>query len=303
MKDETQRLYLIEACGGDSPWGYGGGGGGGRVAIFYNKTEPTDSLDASRRPYHDKLHLIVDVTGGKTQYCGTDGENGTIYVNWCHAGSFIDVTKGVCEPCKNGTFSTTKGVDECTPCLSGQYQDHEGETECKACSAGQYNDETGKALCKPCAAGTFQNETGSTSCIQCPIDTYQASINQVSCIPCGAGQFSELGAIACLDCPPGTYRENTTVPQSKSSCIKCPAGTHNPLYQSKSPEACVVCPMNSFAGEGSASCMACAFYQSSPLGADHCNFSLYFWIAIGSTGGLIVFLVILISMCYFCRRV
>jgi hypothetical protein len=306
MKDEFQKLHLIVANGGDSPWGVGGGGGGGRVSIFYNATAPPQYNTLSK-PYYDQLHLIIDVSGGisggeSLNECGSNGVSGTVYVNWCHPGSFINISSGICQSCTVGSFSPSKGSDDCTLCSKGQYQDQQGQSTCWDCPRGQFNDDIGQTLCQPCAAGSYQNRTASTICDQCPHDTYQSERNQYECIPCGAGKFSFEGATSCTLCPPGTFRENNSAPLLRSSCNKCPAGTANPNYKSISSLDCVKCPVNMYSGEGSSACLACTFYEMSASGSERCVFNVYFWAVLATTITAILAVITTLLICCICRK-
>jgi hypothetical protein len=276
MKDEYQRLNLIVAKGGDSNWGLGGGGGGGRVAIFYNASSTVTDL---YWPYRDQLHLIVNVYGGISNgQCGSNGEIGTLYINWCHAGSYVNVTDGKCIHCRNGTYSPDHGADICIHCAKGSYQDKEGQTNCNDCPEGKYNDDIGQSQCKLCPFGHYQNKTGQSSCEPCPADTYQPVEGQSKCEPCSAGRYSQPGATTCIACVPGTYRDNTT--KSIIGCALCPAGTYNTNYESASLKDCQPCPVNTYSGEGSRRCAPCLLFEYSDNGASRCNISPYVWIVL-----------------------
>ncbi|KAL0489587.1 signal peptide, CUB and EGF-like domain-containing protein [Acrasis kona] len=277
--------------GGDSQWGYGGGGGGGRVSILYNALNNTECTPM--------ISSIINSTGGLSTggSCTSNGDSGTIYINWCTRGFFVNTTTGDCEQCPFGEYTPADGMDYCMSCDAGKYQNETASTTCMDCPKGQYTSDQGQVTCKWCRAGQYQNKTMSSACNPCPKNTYQDQLGQDSCKPCGEGRHSEISSSTCLDCAPGTFRND-----SMSDCAPCPAGTFNKLYGQGSLQSCLLCPRNTSSSMGSDQCAPCMWFELSEPGSEHCKIAWFFWVGLGSTIGLLLLIVSVVMICCLCRR-
>ncbi|PAA61614.1 hypothetical protein BOX15_Mlig033701g2, partial [Macrostomum lignano] len=112
------------------------------------------------------------------------------------------ISAAMCRPlCKPGFYSDS-GLEPCQPCMQGSYSSSNGSTACMACPtdgdttpsvgtsnvsmcgalcpAGQFGKANGvnvtDNLCQPCPRNTWQNLTGQVSCNTCPEKLATAAI-------------------------------------------------------------------------------------------------------------------------------
>jgi hypothetical protein len=172
---------------------------------------------------------------------------------------------------------------------------------CAVCEPKAVNSTGGKimrwnaCMCESCPPGSVQFRVGQNACVECPAGWYQPSLGQTECVPCPSGTFNPAGGRSenCVPCPPGTYsrsdilayREATTKryrstatefdpTAGASSCVACPAGTHQPDVGGASEEECRACPAGTYSDAGAAACVLCpaGTYQPHPgsAGAGSC---------------------------------
>ncbi|XP_019628225.1 PREDICTED: sushi, von Willebrand factor type A, EGF and pentraxin domain-containing protein 1-like [Branchiostoma belcheri] len=143
----------------------------------------------------------------------------------CALGSFYNVSTGVCDLCKSGTFQDEEAQLECKTCEEGYSTvgDHATNfTECREiCKPGTFST-TGLAACKDCPEGLYQPYSQRQTCLTCPQHTttfYPGATSQDSCqMVYAAGSFSASGIEPCKPCPKGTYQPD----KRKKKCIECP---------------------------------------------------------------------------------
>jgi sugar lactone lactonase YvrE len=145
----------------------------------------------------------------------------------CNAGTY-DNTKGVCETCPSGLFSSA-GALVCSAtcpvgtlsvigsmclnkCPAGKWYNNT-LLQCNTCPSGTFYigpGATSKSDCMACGPGTYSG-IGSPSCSKCPVGTSFAGSQGTSvsvCTPCTTGQYSNVtGSTSCLQCPAGTMSD------------------------------------------------------------------------------------------------
>ncbi|CAG9323524.1 unnamed protein product [Blepharisma stoltei] len=104
-------------------------------------------------------------------------------------------------PCSNGTYGK-----DCDPCPEGHYSDTFGIEECKKCPKGTYNTFKGARTlneCYPCAYGSYASVEGSKYCDNCPAGTF-----------CPAGTAEPLlikDRVDFVSVQPKLYKQDSTI--------------------------------------------------------------------------------------------
>src|SRR5690606_27934305 len=80
-----------------------------------------------------KIAYALDATNGEGLY--------TCSGPLCSPGEFLDSTTETCQPCAQGTFTSTTTATSCSSCPSGSYQPDAGQTSCIVCDVGEFKTE------------------------------------------------------------------------------------------------------------------------------------------------------------------
>ena len=212
-------------------------------------------------------------------YCPDEGMTSAIK---CPKGTYCP-NKGMTEPikCPAGTYGDAAGKatkeEACKPCPATYYCPNEGMTDndkgkdtnsyknfvcaasdgkfsaagattCSVCSAGQYLDQK-EVKCKPCAKGHYSDKAGATACALCPVGTIQTEEGKSFCTTCSTGKSTD-NRLLC-GCVKGRYLDLTT-----EACVPCPVGTY--ADEPGLINQCKTCPNNaSTAATGSTSIGQC----------------------------------------------
>jgi hypothetical protein len=155
-----------------------------KTTLIGNRRGGTD-LDA----YFSDLSLILETT------C-------------CSRGQFWK-SRGVCETCPIGFYSTTTGSPSCAwSCLQCPLGTTSSNgIDCTECPVGWSNSKysnNGYATlgydCYKCPAGYITTSEGNAACEACPAGTYQSTSGQTFCLPCDDGRYSTAGSPVCKTC-------------------------------------------------------------------------------------------------------
>jgi hypothetical protein len=155
------------------------------------------------------------------------------------------------EPCLACPWASTSAVAswrsldcKCTPGFTGS-----DGAACTACEAGKYKVSIGSDDCTACGSGKFSATVGATSdvCQACPdnSDAPQAS-NELTDCRCLSG-YAGLDGGTCIACVAGKYKIYT----GSDACSDCANGKYSSYSGAMSEVACVECPENTDAPQGS----------------------------------------------------
>ena len=207
--------------------------------------------------------------GASTTGAGVGTRDGCV----CQPGYYNRADGGLllCGACPNGTFNSGANASACTPCPAGQFTPGPAATGC-TCLPGTYrivyND--GSSECAPCAAGFYcRDDTaaacppfsvspdGAASLADCACDLahgYYGDPSLGSCRLRPPGTACAGGADSCA-CAPGWRVRTQTLPGGDVflRCDSvCGPGTF-PLMQARTQAllACVLCPVDTYAVDGS----------------------------------------------------
>ncbi len=158
----------------------------------------------------------------------------------CTQGKFSQVGSSVCTECPVGRTAAQDEAGECTSCPMGQFMDVPGQAACKTCIAGRYTNETESSICRLCDAGKFGPSPNSPGCTECPTGKYTNVTSRSVCTDCDAGlKAPGTGNTECRfipdGCDPGRY---TVLEQGTTTCVDCPMGRFNPVYDKYQCEPC-----------------------------------------------------------------
>lgn len=137
----------------------------------------------------------------------------------CGVGKYS--TTGVCQPCRNGTFSTAVGASQCLSCPNYAVA-WNGGTACTTCTLGKVPSQDGGA-CVPCPAGYY---CGIGTLIACPLGTYSLKTGLTSkaqCPPCPANYFCR-SPTTLQACPANTWSPAGSITRHYCRCnngFKC----------------------------------------------------------------------------------
>lgn len=210
----------------------------------------------------------------------------------CNAGFYQNQTRvyaSVWNATSNATTlaltDQTAGSDMCLQCPADSTSENAavGEWEC-FCNAGFYGDPGLHVDCAACPT-LSSSPPGSQELGACTCNSGYAGdpLNNVTCGLCtdyDANSFTWDNSVNCT-CNAGFY--GFSVAAAGSTCQACPSGTYNELTSQSSEAACLACPADSNAPDGSASILDCTcnagFYRqligASDLGCVPCPAATY----------------------------
>ena len=227
---------------------------------------------------------------------------GALYCDVCSVGSTggtglvgLSSASAACTPCGVGRYGQWPGAPTpalCLQCGPGTYSGvlgARGASACSPCPAGRASRALGAVdviVCAACALGSWA-VPGSEACRQCPGGSYGTIVSAGSqadgCRPCPPGQVSIVpGATAlsaCSECLPGKasglFPDNTacfpcnpgsfSVAPASVNCTLCPAGRAALHPGAATADACIVCPVGTYAEQGGGQCRQCPPNTFQPL--------------------------------------
>lgn len=164
--------------------------------------------------------------------------------------------------CKcNAGFVSLTGSAPCTACGIGKYSMGIGNTECTSCFAGESStsrrllsiwdeiSEPGSPIPQSTNVYYFASQS-EEECFVCPPTralTAQSIADNIPLCECEEGYFENSNGV-CHRCEAGTYKDWI----GPGQCLKCPRDTYSNLEGNWRRSACVDCPENTSAEEGSA---------------------------------------------------
>ena len=130
----------------------------------------------------------------------------------CPPGFFV-LPNGECEPCPQGTFSDSYGVERCTECSPGTVATMQQSTRCLPCLKNRGPNFTTAISCLP---PMCTNDDESTACAKIAVDGFCNAGSEavqvvpgqsLACVPCAQGSYKAIAStepcLPCVEAPPG----------------------------------------------------------------------------------------------------